>query len=452
MSRKTLVLAFALPVACLAAPLGIADGPKSGKKAAAPTRAEVVVRALRRLDEDCATTARDMNEQHRIFTLSIASLCFLLDPTGAKGTVHADRLDKALDAIGRYVDGAAAAFARTAPKGDDARSAFEWSQTTWSLGAAGILYAELQARGLRKGEAGKRLRRVADLLARHQQPDGGFGHDQEGRPRIPEIQMPDGTKMKYPATLISASNWACMALGLARPLAGKKLDAVVAKAKGYYAASASTTGTYPYDPTQKGSSFDGDVTQAARTAGSYAALRALGVPPRDKSLGRTASFLERKAGDLPEGHGSSPHGVFFGAIATLEIGGKARAEFEKSVLPRIEAALDPETGALDCICRHEGGTTCESFRNGENVAMKMMGGDLVVWCRAYVTALNLFALLAEKGKLKLLDGIPADAGGPGAATTPDETPAGHAPPGEAPPASDPPAPDRPPPPDGPQVK
>ncbi len=425
MSRKPFLLAFTLLVAVLAAPLGAADGPKSGKKAAAPTRAEVIVRAMRRLDEDCATTTRDMNEQHRIFTLSIASLCFLLDPTGAKGTVHADRFDKALDAIGRYVDGAAAAFARAPSKTDDALSAFEWSQTTWSLGAAGILYAELQARGQRKGEAGKRLRQIADLLARHQQPDGGFGHDKEGRPRIPEIQMPDGTRMKYPATLISASNWACTALGLARPLTAKKLDPVVAKAKAYYAASASTTGTYPYDPTQKGSSFDGDVTQAARTAGSYVALRALGVPARDKSLSRTASFLERKVGDLPEGHGSSPHGVFFGALATLQIGGKARAEFEKSILPRIEAALDADTGALDCICKHDGGTTCESFKNGENIAMKMMGGDLVVWCRAYVTALNLFALVAEKGKLKLLDGIPPDAGGPEAATTPAETPPGE---------------------------
>ena len=434
MPRKPLFVAFAVLLAALAAPRGSADGPKpSGKKAAAPTRAEVIVRAMRRLDEDCASTVRDMNEQHRIFTLSIASLCFLLDPTGNKGTVHADRLDKALDAIGRYVDGAAAAFARPS-RGDDPMSAFEWSQTTWSLGAAGILYAELGARGQRKGEAIRRLKQIADLLARHQQPDGGFGHDREGRPRIPEIQMPDGTSMKYPATLLSASNWACTALGLARPLAGKKLDPVVAKAKAYYAASASTTGTYPYDPSQKGSSFDGDVTQAARTAGSYVALRALGVPPREKSLARTASFLERKAADLPEGHGSSPHGVFFGAIATLQLGGKARAEFEKSILPRIQQAQDAETGALDCICLHAGGTTCESFKNGENVAMKMMAGDWGVWVRAYVTALNLFALLAEKGKLKLLDGLPPDAGGPDAATTPSDTTPGGGPPAGGPPA------------------
>jgi len=427
--RKTLFLALALlVVAAFAAPLATADGPKApGKEPAARTRAEVVVRALLRLDEDCATKARDMSEQHRVFTLSIASLCFLLDPSGNKGTVHADRLDKALDAIGRYVDGAAAAFERPS-KGDDPMSAFEWSQTTWSLGAAGILYAELQARGQRKAEAGRRLKQVADLLARHQQPDGGFGHDKEGRPRIPEIQMPDGTSMKYPATLLSASNWACTALGLARPLMGKKLDLVVAKAKAYCAASASTTGTYPYDPSQKGSSFDGDVTQAARTAGSYVALRAFGVLSREKSLSRTASFLERKGDDLPEGHGSSPHGVFFGAIATLQLGGKARTEFEKSVLPRIQAAQDEETGALDCICKHAGGTPCESFKSGDNMAMKMMGGDIVVWVRAYVTALNLFALLAEKGKLKLLDGIPPDAGGAGGATTPDESAPGEAPP------------------------
>lgn len=431
--RTLLLVALALLLAT-AASSRAADAPK-GKKAAAATRAEVIVRAMRRLDEDCATGARDMNEQHRVFTLSIASLCFLLDPTGTKGTVHADRLDRALAAIGRYVDGAEAGLARKAKAGDDPMASFEWSQTTWSLGAAGVLYAEMIARKERRTEAARRLRTVADLLARHQQGDGGFGHDQQGRPRIPEIPLPSGRKMKYPATLLSASNWACTALGLARPVAGKALDPVVVKAKAYYAASATSLGTYPYDPSQKGLASDSDVTQAARTAGSYVALRALGVPGRDKALQRTASFLERKVADLPEGHGSAPHGVFFGALATLQLGGKARAEFEKTVLPRIVEAQDPETGALDCICLHEGATSCESFRNGENIMLRMGGGgaDRIPWVRAYVTGLNLFALLAEKGRLRLLDGLPADAAPTTAGeTTPSEAPPLPSPEGEGP--------------------
>lgn len=158
------------------------------------------------------------------------------------------------------------------------------------------------------------------------------------------------------------------------------------------------------------------------------ALRALGTPARDKSLARTASYLERKVADLPEGHGSSPHGVFFGAIATLQLGGKARAEFEKTVLPRVLAAQDEESGALDCVCLRAGGTTCESFKNGENVATRLaggVGGDWTPWVRAYVNGLNLFALLAEKGRLRLLDGLPADAGpGPAGETTPSEAPPG----------------------------
>ena len=107
----------------------------------------------------------------------------------------------------------------------DERSAFEWSQTTWSLGAAAIFYGELAARGTRRKDSIAHLRAIGDLLARSQQPDGGFGHDKEGRPRIPEIEMPmpggGVKKMKYPNTLLSASNWAANALGIARPVRGR---------------------------------------------------------------------------------------------------------------------------------------------------------------------------------------------------------------------------------------
>lgn len=420
-----------------------APGKAPGGKGA-PARAEVVANALRRLDEDVFASERDMNEQHKIFTRSIAGLCFLLDPAGGRGAPHADRVDRCAESLGRYVDGATRHFEEGRRTGADEMSAFEWSQTTWSLGAAAIFYGECLARGLRRKDATARLRAIGELLAKSQQPDGGFGHDKDGRPRLPEIEMPlpggGVKKMKYPNTLLSASNWAANALGIARAVSGKRLDEATAKAKGYYAATRDPEGTYPYDPSQKGQG-GGDATVVARTAGSYVALRSLGVPARDKDLARTGSYLVRRIEDVAEGHGSSPHGVFFGRIATLLLGPAATKAYDEAILPRILAAADPATGALDCICRHGGATTCESFRSDANFTLKMTGGDNLPWVRAYVTSLNLFALLCEKGKLKLLDGLPADDGKAAPETTPETTP------GEAPadganagPAAPPPSP------------
>src|SRR5262245_690374 len=179
-----------------------------------------------------------MNEQHRVFTLSIAGLDFLLDPAAGKGAARADRIEKAAEAIGRYVEGAARALASPERLDRDEMSAMEWSQTTWALSAATLFYAECAARGRMKAEANAKLKALADLLAKHQQPDGGFGHDQRGRPRVPEIPVPlpgGGTKMlKYPSTLLSASAWAGFALGTTRPIAGKRLEAVLPKARDYF--------------------------------------------------------------------------------------------------------------------------------------------------------------------------------------------------------------------------
>src|SRR5262245_60781589 len=116
------------------------DPPKSpgkGPKAAAATKAEVIARAMKRLDLDSYTSDRDMNEQHKIFTLSIAGLDFLLDPAGGKGAAHADRIEHCVEAIGQYVEGAArfceGGGAGPSKGGDDMMSAMEWSQTTWAL-------------------------------------------------------------------------------------------------------------------------------------------------------------------------------------------------------------------------------------------------------------------------------------------------------------------------------
>jgi hypothetical protein len=403
--------------------------PPKGKAAKAGAKADAVAKALTCLDEDVSTSKPDMNEQHRVFTTAVAGLDFLLDPTGGKG-LRPDRVDACLETIGRYVDGAEKAFdgdREGAGRGaSGALHEFTWSQTSWSLSACAIFLAECYARGTRKAVAAKHLRTIADLLARSQQPNGGWGHDRQGSPRIPELDVPmpggGSKKMRYPATLLSVSNWATFALGVSKPVAGKRLDAVWPKVRSFYESTLGADGTYPYDPSQKDSGGGSDVTAAARTAGSYAALRAMGLKAQDPLLQRTAKYLAKHVADLPEGHGSAPHGVFFGAIASLSLGAEVRKEFEATVVPRILAAQDAATGAFDCICLHQGGTTCDSFANGHNPSIRMMGGDWVVWMRAYVNALNLFAVLCEKGKLRLLDGLPPDAGAPSAPTTPGSTP------------------------------
>jgi hypothetical protein len=433
-SRRILPRLALVALALLAAPSVAAakDDPKPSKKAAKPpaNRAEALSRALRRLDEDVATGERDMNEQHRVFTIAIAGLDFLMDPAAGKGAAHADRVERASEAIGRYVEGAARAFAAPDRLERDEMSAFQWSQTTWALSAATLFYAECAARGRTKAEANAKLKVLADLLARHQQADGGFGHDQKGSPRIPEIPVPTpdgGTRMlRYPATLLSASAWAGFAIGTLRPIGGKRLEPVVTRARDYFRASQSPGGAFPYDPSQK-EAGGSDPTAAARTAGGYVALRALGLPPADKAVSRAPDYVSRHVADLPEGHGSSPHGVFFGAIACLWIGPAARAEFERTVVPRILAAQDPQTGAFDCVCRGEHGTTCESFGKPDaspfGDAFDRMGPGVATWRRAYVNALNLFAVLCDKGRPRFLDGVPAAGPTPAPETTPSDPPA-----------------------------
>src|SRR5262249_46229658 len=153
--------------------------------------------------------------------------------------------------------------------------------------------------------------------------DGGFGHDRDGRPRLPEIEIA-GRKFKYPNTLVSASCWAGLALGVGRPLGGKTLEPIVAKAKASFASAVDPEGTYPYDPSHRGQTRGADPTAAARSAGAYVALRALGVSPKEKSLSRTADWLRKHVDDMPEGHGSAPHGVFFGALACPAVGPDAK--------------------------------------------------------------------------------------------------------------------------------
>ena len=175
------------------------------------------------------------------------------------------------------------------------------------------------------------------------------------------------------------------------------------------------------------------MTSVARTAGSFTALRSMGVPAREKDLVRTGSFLARRLDDLPEGHGSSPHGVFFGVIAANLLGNEARGEFEKTIVPRILAAQDVGTGALDCICRHTSATTCESFKSEENnFTLRMMGGENLGWVRRTSPRSTSCAALRE-GQVELLDGIPADDG----KAAPETTPGGMDAPPSAPPDANP---------------
>jgi hypothetical protein len=55
--------------------------------------------------------------------------------------------------------------------------------------------------------------------------------------------------------------------------------------------------------------------------------------------------------------------------------------------------------------------------------MGRRGPGIATWRRAHVNALNLFALLAEKGRPKFLDGLPAAGRTLPPGTTPSHPPA-----------------------------
>lgn len=290
-------------------------------------------------------------------------------------------------------------------------------QTTWPAAMALIFFAELESRGGGRRAPRPVLRRLAQLLADVQDPDGGWGHGPIRTPGAvvddPLDDLPSTAAAfgRYPATLVSATYVVTAALGRARPHLGGAADGMGARAVAHLEASQLPGGLQPYDTSQRQAHLD--LTGVSRAAGAAYALSTWGRPWTDVHQVRALRQVDDHLDLLTEGHGSSALNLFFAALLQRARGPAAWEAFRRAHLGTLLDAQD-EAGRIPCICRGDVlAATNDSRPLGAATPLDLPafrdGTD------AYVTALGTAVLL--------LDRLPDAAPGPGpvpdrGATTP----------------------------------
>jgi len=381
---------------CLPLLAAVAAG---GERVDDAARTKAARRALEYLEANVFQLPESAGTPRKPFTTAIAGLCFLMDRRTRTGP---DRIGRVREYLARWVDRVAAQVADPAnlpPRHGLASSSYV-VQYTWPVAAAGLFFAELEARGRREPRV---LRQVLKLLVEAQQSNGGWGH---GRIH-PGNKDPFAGRMPamggYPDTLCSSSNVVAITVGTLDAL-GYDADEAVAKARKYFRAARLTNGSFPYDPSQRSSGFA--QTNVGRTAGSLFAWHCLGLP-RDRDFQGSVDYLMREFAWIPEGHGSPCLNVMHGALACHLLGRETWHRFREAFEPRILAA-QAESGALGCICERKAfGVTCDSEQ--------AFGGFFGRGQEVYTTALHTFVLLLDRGELKSLARIK-----PGATITESE--------------------------------
>jgi hypothetical protein len=312
------------------------------------------------------------------FTYAIAGLCFAIE----ERTGNKDRLRRISAYLRRYVDRVAEQVADPAnlpPRHGLASSSYV-VQYTWPVAAAGLYFAELEARG-RKGHS-KTLRKIMSLLIEAQQANGGWGH---GKINAGNKDPFPNMKGSYPDTLVSASNVVAITVGVLNAM-GYGQDPAVERARDYYRKARLDNGSFPYDPSQRSSGFA--KTNVGRTAGSIYAWHCLGMERSDDFKG-SVDYLMDEFEWIPEGHGTPCLNMMHGALACRMLGKRTWGKFRDAYFPRIVAAQAAD-GALGCICEQKAfGVTCDSKRR-----MFGFGQD------AYTTALHTFVLLLDRAELQ----------------------------------------------------
>jgi len=225
----------------------------------------------------------------------------------------------------------------------------------WLDGMAGLYFVEL---ALRETKSRRALRRIVAGFESRQNREGAWGHGMRG----------GGF---YPSTLVAASNWALLTLGLAARQGCEVEPEVIDEALALYAKVQARNGSFPYGglPYRKG-------YEAGRTSGSVVALLAV---EKDQSplFRRAAQYVRRNLVAVPNGHASPAMHVFMGALAAYALGEDDWKRYRSTVLVRVLACQQPD-GSFDDIQ----GQSPDSF--------KLMGDDLTN--RAYITALYTAAL------------------------------------------------------------
>jgi hypothetical protein len=397
--RSALALAL---VGALAAPATSMDPPKD--RVDPKARAAARDRALRWLSDHVLSLPDVQGTPRKPFTVAIAGLDFLMASGTGSGRGSLERIRGCRDAVVRWLGEAERRVEDPAelPDAHGVADSRRLVQYTWPSAAAVLFFAECQARDVLRSETRGPLERAARLLANAQDPNGGWGHGRiSGRSRGGDALLPS-MPGRYPSTLVSATNMAATALGLARPYLPDSLGPTLRKASEHYPRAILRSGNFPYDVSQRSADFD--TTGVGRTAGAIAAMLALGTPPTAEPVRRAGAFLDERLALLAEGHGSPAMNVFFGALQARLRGPKSVEAFEERVLPRVLGAQAAD-GWLDCVCERKGfGVTCDSPSHGLLAAAGVPAFERTQ--QAYVTALHLFALLLDdRDRLRVL--VPA---------------------------------------------
>jgi hypothetical protein len=282
-------------------------------------------------------------------------------------------------------------------------------QFCWPLSMTAFFLAESAARGKDKRSSKRVLKQIVEILESAQQPDGGWGHDDAripgfGLPKIPLPKPGGGTKsLEYPHTLLAASNCVGAALGTSKRALKQEPGEVAEKAIAYFRAAQSSSGMFPYDPSQKTSlpasamrGAQGAFTiSRARTAGALLAIHALGVKPDDEMARLATAVLDEALEDVSEGHGSAMMALQLGALLQRARGDEAWAKFRAIYFPRILAA-QAEDGSFSCVCKGEApGVTCDSSTPGGMNLPGYLEGK-----KSYVTSILVLVLLLDRATLE----------------------------------------------------
>jgi hypothetical protein len=340
------------------------------------------------------------------FTFAVAGLDYLLAGKGRKG----DPVPKILAYLERWVDNTDRRYRdpKLIPDRHAADSRF-LTQVNWPLAQTAVFLVELDARGRYRERARRTLAKIIRLLEAAQEANGGWGHERLGKPaaKTEEPRTPGRLVLSgYPRTLLATTNCVATGLGIARAWRGKKSVKGLDRAVTYYRKARLSDGNFPYDERQNAASETG----VGRTAGALLAMHWLGVPHPDSDFRGSRDFVLARLPMIAEGHGSPALNVFQAAFLMRILGDDEFGKFRKEYFRRIIDAQQDD-GSLRCVCRQTVcGVTCDS-------KPLLPGSSFHTDEKVYVTALHLFALLLDRGKLSLLGKKPVPAK-PKAETTP----------------------------------
>jgi len=393
----------------------------------AEARDKAISAAMKHLD-DAVWKLSTGGSPRREYTLAITGWAYLLaadkSPKARRFPSRKQQTARIHGELVRYVERVAALYEKDAKKKRQPKpprtllEGFRRARTpqyVWPLSVAAHYFAESAARGKRKGECKKMLKLIVRILSAAQQEDGGWGHDDAGRPGmgLPAIRIPkpDGGQFEYPATLLSATNCALGALGTAHRALKTKRSLTAKKGRAYLVSAQNRDGTFPYDPSQKNKLQGGmpptvGRTTLARTAGAVYALLLAGAKQNEEAVTRGIAAIDKNPELMSDGHGSATMALQYGALLANARGERAWRVFRRIFFPRILEAQET-SGAFTCIAdpKLPGVTVDAREFPGITAGSRWTAGG-----KTYVTAIHTLILLLDRANSRIAPNAPAPQG------------------------------------------